>query len=379
MVTQKTDESGWTQYSVVMTTTVAMTTEYFVNPVGDVLASRGVRVHLVTGDRPPRASYPHESTVIRMNRGLSPLADAGALRRWAMFLARVRPDMVIAGTPKASMLALHAARLVGVPRRLYVLHGAVWDGALGMRGRLLEAVERTSLASSTRQLSVSDSLSLRVQQRGLARRAPDVIGAGSFCGVDTEHYKPGATTSDRRSPPNILYIGRLHRDKGIDVLLRSLDSILRILPARLTVVGGIDASAPPAAWVLRRLGSDPHINWIGEVDDVLPYLAAAELLLLPTAREGLPQVALEAQAAGVPVVSWRVTGVVDAVRSDETGLLVEFGDEDALVGAIARILLYPTKRAEMATAAREWVLSNFRQFDVAGRNADYILAMLDEA
>lgn len=359
---------------VVFATTIASSTEAFVNPTAAELAARGYRIHLITGDREPKADYPHTSGVLPMNRRISPAADLGSLGRWVSHLNATKPQMVVAGTPKASLLALTAARIVGVPTRVYVIHGAVWDGVTGSRRRILEAAERATVATSTQQLAVSDSLARLIYARGLARRMPDVVGSGSFCGVDVDRFVP--TDSPAGSHLTMCFVGRLNRDKGIDVLLRTLDRVREHVDATLTIVGGLDGTSPPAPNVVSALIGHPHVTWVGRVADSAPHLKQAAILLFPTAREGLGQSVLEAQSCGVPIVSWRVTGVVDAVRDGFTGSLVRYGDEDALARSAIQLLTDPVLRSRLAANARAFVVDRFERSAVVSRNADFLEALV---
>lgn len=351
---------------VTFTTTIAATTEAFVNPVAAQLAARGHCVQLITGDREPEADYAHTSAVLPMHRGMSPSADVNSLWRWVSHLRSTRPRMIVAGTPKASLLGLTAARIAGVPARVYVIHGAVWDGASGHRRRILEAADRAAIASSTHQLAVSDSLARLIYARGLSPRMPTVVGSGSLSGVDVQAFSPGDSTE--RSRTQMCFIGRLNRDKGVDVLIRTLDRVREQVDASLTVVGGIDTSAPPHPATLAALERHPHVNWVGEVSDVRPFLRQSSVLLFPTSREGLGQVVLEAQACGVPVVAWRVTGVIDAVRDGFTGILVPFGDEEGLAASAVTLLASPDLHREMASNGRRWVVDRFERGSVVKSN-----------
>lgn len=354
---------------IVFATTVAVTTEAFINPVAGELARRGHCVNLVAGDRLPSADYEHTSAILPMNRGISINADLAALRAWTAHLTAIKPQMIVTGTPKASLLGLTAARFAGVPTRVYVLHGAVWDGANGVRRRVLESAERATIASSTHQVAVSDSLARLVRTRRLSRPMPTVLGSGSFCGVDTNRFSPSSSPA---TGLRMCYIGRISRDKGIDVLLRTLDRVLESADVRLTVVGGLDSTAPPDSDTLDLLTTHPHVDWVGESQDVPRYLRDSALLLFPTAREGLPQVALEAQACGVPVVSWRVTGVIDAVIDGFTGVLVGYGDEQSLANSATALLRDSDYRNRISILARQHAVNAFASSAVVPRTADYL-------
>lgn len=359
---------------ILFATTIAGTTEAFINPVAASLAAQGHRIALVAGDRLPRAEYPHSSVVLPMRRGISPGSDLEALRRWVLHLRSVKPRIVVMGTPKASLLGLVAAYLARVPTRVYVIHGAVWDGATGSRRLVLEAAERATIASSTHQLAVSDSLAHLVHARGLSPRIPEVLGSGSFCGVDVEEFSP--PESSDRSAFRMCFVGRINRDKGVEVLLRTLDRVRMHVDASLTVVGGLDATAPPDQATLDVLAHHPHVSWVGEVSDVAAHLRKSSIMLFPTAREGLGQVLLEAQACGVPVVSWRVTGVVDAVSDGSTGILVEYGDEWGLTRAALTLLTDRDLHGQMARNARNWVVDRFERESVVALNVQYMEGLL---
>lgn len=363
---------------VLFTTTIAESTEAFVNPVARELHDRGHLITLVTGDRIPRAPFPHLPIVIPMNRRTAPASDLHTLKEWTSLLRTLRPNLVVAGTPKASLLALAAARLASVPSRVYILHGAVWDGATGARRIALEAAERTSLVNATHTIAVSNSLARLVSTRRLARTRPEVVGSGSFCGVDTSRFRPELT---KRRPGLICYVGRLNRDKGIDVLHRTFNRIRSGHPeARLQVIGSVDDSAPADSRTLREMAEDPAITMTGYVADVASQLQQADILLFPTKREGIGQVALEAQSCGVPVVSWRVTGIIDAVRDGFTGSLVSYGDEDSLARAATFILENANERMRLSSNARRWILDEFQQVNVASANATRLehLALMRE-
>jgi glycosyltransferase involved in cell wall biosynthesis len=110
-----------------------------------------------------------------------------------------------------------------------------------------------------------------------------------------------------------------------------------------------------------RLEAHPRIILAGRVDDTAAYYALMDVLVLPSHREGFPNVVLEAYAAGKPVVAARATGIVDAVRDGETGLLFTIGDVAALVGCLQRLLGNKVMADKLAAAGQELVKREFRQ------------------
>jgi glycosyltransferase involved in cell wall biosynthesis len=98
----------------------------------------------------------------------------------------------------------------------------------------------------------------------------------------------------------------------------------------------------------------------GHVDDVRPYLSLVDVHVLPSRREGFPNVVLEAAAMAIPTVTTRATGAVDSVRDGETGLLVDVDAPDRLASALETLLADAELRHRLGAAAREWVVRDFQ-------------------
>jgi glycosyltransferase involved in cell wall biosynthesis len=200
-----------------------------------------------------------------------------------------------------------------------------------------------------------------------------VIGAGSSNGINCLRFLPGkeriAAAAALRTKLNISpratvigFVGRLTRDKGISELYGAYQSLKRSLPdLHLLLVGDFEEGDPVDAAIRGRLEGDPRVSIAGMVSDTAPYYLLMSVLALPTYREGLPNVALEAQASKVPVVTTTATGAKDSVLNGVTGLLVPPRDEMALAQALWEILSDSEKIRRMGEAGAEWVQAHFRQ------------------
>ncbi len=300
---------------------------------------------------------------VEMERAPSPWRDARALAQLVATLRRLRPDLVNAGTPKAGLLGMLAAAAARVPVRIHTLHGLRYETSEGRLRRALFAAQRLSCAAATHVVCVGPSLRDRAVETGLI--APGrgiVIGDGSVNGVDVAALRcdpqVGAALRARLGVathvPVVGYLGRLARDKGIGDLARAWPRV-DVPGARLLVAGELDPTDPPDARDLDAL----RTSLIGHVDDTAAFLAAIDLLVLPTWREGFPTVPLEAAAAGRPVVATRATGCADAVVDGVTGTLVAVRDPDGLAAAIARYLADPALRTRHGEAGRARVVERF--------------------
>ncbi len=152
----------------------------------------------------------------------------------------------------------------------------------------------------------------------------------------------------------LLWVGRLSREKGLPSLLEALPRVLEGFPdAHLTLVGeGEDE--PGLRALAHGLGLDEAVTFAGPCahDEVPGFLADADLFVFPSLQEGLGIAALEAMAAGLPVVASSAGGIPEVVEDGETGLLVPPGDPAALAEAIRRILGDPPLAARLGAAGR---------------------------
>jgi glycosyltransferase involved in cell wall biosynthesis len=315
-----------------------------------------------------------ERVAIRIRRNIAPAHDLISLIRLCRLLHRLRPVLTEFSTPKAGLLGNLAAMMCRVPTRIYLLRGLRLETEVGFKRILLQFIERVSAACAHRVICNSESLLEQALALGVAK-APklDLLGRGSSNGVDVDRFAPGPSIIRRRlgfayGTPVIGFVGRLTRDKGVPELLEAFEEVLRSLPnARLLLVGWYDQSADALSPVLRQfIDSHPRISRTGFVPDTAPYYKAMDVLVLPTWREGFPNVVLEAAASGIPVITTFATGARDAVIPEVTGLLIPPGYPEAICEATLKILQDTPLRRRMGVAARERVLDQFVDDRVLG-------------
>jgi glycosyltransferase involved in cell wall biosynthesis len=311
---------------------------------------------------------------VPMEREIAPLRDLASL--WALWriVRKFSPAVTNVGTPKAGLLGGLAAWLNRVPCRFYTLHGLRFETTRGFRRRLLIYMERLTCRLAHRVVCVSDSVREKAIAHGLANRERMIVlGAGSCNGVDAsrfagtpERVKGAAALREAlgipAQAPIALFVGRLTCDKGIPELLEAFRRLETQFPElRLVLAGCFEDGDPLPADTRRVLESHPHVVFTGAVQNIDIYYAMADLVVLPSHREGLPTVVLEAQAAGKPVIGAAATGIIDVVRHEQTGLLFPIGDAAALAGAIARLISDTPLARRLAVAAREQVIRHFSQ------------------
>jgi glycosyltransferase involved in cell wall biosynthesis len=310
---------------------------------------------------------------VAMTRAMTPLADARALWRLYRLLGQLAPDVVHAGTPKGGFLGIVAASARGVPVRIYHMHGIRGMTAQGWRRGVLMTTEWLACRLSTRVLCVSASTRDTALGEGLCPPHKIVVlGAGSCNGVDArgrfdpDRIDDGARAEVRRrlgiphGAPVIGFVGRIVKEKGIGELAAAWEQLAAAFPeAHLVIVGPLEREDPVPPAVVEALRSHPRVHFVAPVTETGPYYGVMDVVVLPTYREGLPNVPLEAAAMRLPVVASRVTGCVDAVVDGVTGTLVPVAAVVPLAQAIATYLRDPSLRAEHGRNGRERVLRDF--------------------
>ena len=347
----------------------------------------GWNVHVVAGtfDRViPESLVGLSLHSIPMPRNPSPVRDSYSLVKWIRLLRKVKPDVVVIGTPKASFLGIIASFICRVPIRIYQLRGLRLETVSGALRRLLTIFEWLTALSSTEVLAVSASLKREYCLLGLApEKKVQVLGFGSSHGVDIQLFHPdGKSEWELFAPhdkqdvgstgPVLGFVGRFSRDKGSRELIACSNNLTKSgLPHTLLLIGPVEGDGE----ALRDL--DPRTSQvleIGPVEDVAPYYSMMDLLVLPTHREGFPNAVLEAAASGVPAVTTDATGAVDSVIDGQTGYVVPARDDYALAEAVKTLVQDAELRYELGKNARAWVATHFDSALVTKAHVDYLVS-----
>ncbi|MBN1097275.1 glycosyltransferase family 4 protein [Blastococcus sp. TML/C7B] len=291
-------------------------------------------------------------TPVGISTGLAPVADARAVLQLRRALAGA--DLVHAHGLRAGLVAAAALRLPGArPPLVLTLHNALQEGGGRLRGAL-QALERLTVRGADLVLAVSSDLAANARRAGArdVRVAPALAPPLAPAQRDRAAVRAELGLADGRAL--VVAVGRLHPQKGYDVLLDALGRWSGRSSAPLFAIAG---DGPLQDELAARVAAERlPVVLLGRRGDVADLLGAADVCVLPSRWEGSPFTAQEALRAGTPLVSTRAGGIPELVG--EGADLVPVGDADALADALERVLTDPAHAAALVEAglrqAEQW-------------------------
>lgn len=311
---------------------------------------------------------------IDMRREISPLNDIKSLWRLIKLFRKERPDIVHANTPKGALLGLLAAWITRVPHRIYNVNGLRFETATGKLRRLLVSMEKIACACANKVIPQSNGVADVVRREHITKKPLNVLHNGSGNGVDISHFDPelqevkSKATEIRGdfSGVSFVFVGRLVGDKGVNELVEAFDRLSSECgDVKLHLVGPREEKLDPvSAKTSSIIEQNVRIIEHGAQKDVRPFLSAADIFVLPSYREGFPNVVLEASAMGLPCIVSDVNGATDAIQNGVNGLIIPKRDSEALYNAMQKLVSDKEQRKSMASVARNLVSERFNRRDV---------------
>lgn len=292
-------------------------------------------------------------------RGLNPVALLREAVRLAPILRRERPDLVHLVALRPIVVGGLAVRFAGVKRVVSAVAGMGFlfteSGRLPWARWAVQKMLPWLLSRGSTIVQNGDD-SRELVALGLS---PDRVREIRGAGVDTAHFVPADAQT---STPVVMLAARLLWDKGVGEFVEAARR-LRDRGVRFVLVGPVDEGNPASVGEgdLKDWVADGVVEWWGRSDDMVTTLVQADLVCLPSYREGLPKVLLEAMACGKACITTDVPGCREVVSDGDNGLLVPAKDVAALTAAIAELLDHPQRRIEMGARGRARAVSQFSQ------------------
>lgn len=311
---------------------------------------------------------------------INPVRDVQLLTELVGVYRRYKPDLVVHYTVKPNIYGGIAARLAGIPSIAVVTglgYAFIHNGIVKNTTRYLY-----KLASRFHKRVVfenNDDKQLFIDQNLIkAEKGVSVMG----CGVDTTYFNPEAGKNGTESGTVFTFIGRLLYDKGIREFIEAAHLVKQRAPeAKFWIVGELDRDNPSSIkrqdlvqWV-----KDQTVEYHGATHDVRPFLQKTHCLVLPSYREGMSRVIMEAMAMERPVITTDTAGCREAVDHNKSGYIIPVKDSDALAGAMMDFIdLSPERRQAMGLAGRSKAVKMFDDKHVANQVYEIIAGVISE-
>lgn len=309
---------------------------------------------------------------VNIERAISPSKDFFSLIALSRAFKKFKFDIVHSTTPKAGLLSAIAGYLTKIPVRLHTFTGQPWVTTTGIKRSVLMFCDKIIARLNTHCYADSASQRDFLISSGIVNANKiSVIGAGSLAGIDLERFDPcrysvdelRVLRGDLNIPENgkiLLFVGRITPDKGIGELLSAFSNIVKDnRNVFLVFVGPFESVGENIVNKIDEASVRGNIRTVGFSSEPEKYMALADLLCLPSYREGFGTVVIEAASMGTPAIGSNIYGLSDAIVNGKTGVLVPVRDSEALKEGILCVLNDINLLSAMGVAARTRAIRDF--------------------
>lgn len=304
-----------------------------------------------------------------MERRIALVQDFKSLVDLIRLIRKERPWMVHTMTPKAGLLGMLAAWICKVPVRIHTFTGLVFPSTVGLKKQLLILTDRITCACATFVNPEGKGVKDDLVRFGITRKKLHIIGNGNVNGVDVDFFDRTdevllrAQTIRKEGSFTFCFVGRIVGDKGINELVEAFLKLVSEFPAcRLILVGNFEEKLDPVMPVVRQIiFKNERIVFAGWQDDIRPYLAASDVFVFPSYREGFPNVVLQAGAMGLPCIVTDINGSNEIIYDRVNGLIIPPRDKDALWKAMRFMIMNEAVSKEMAGRSRDFIVKRYNR------------------
>lgn len=323
---------------------------------------------------------------VKMYRYITPFRDLKSLWSLIKVFRKERPRMVHSITPKAGLLAMMAAWIARVPVRVHTFTGLVFPYSSGLRRMILMTTDRLTCLFATHIIPEGEGIKADLQRFRITRKPLNVLGHGNVRGIDLNYYDPEDPTVKEKAAAlksegtfTYIFIGRMVGDKGVNELVAAFRKLNAGYPdTRLLLVGWEADMDPLERTTEEEIRRNDAITYAGYQEDVRPWLLASDVLVLPSYREGFPNVVIEAGAMGLPSIVTDVNGSNEIVVEGRNGMIVPPRNTEELYAAMVEMLLRGDKNREMRLRTRKMVTDRYEQLYVRRCKKEYYREILSD-
>ena len=365
---------------LIRTATVAMSLDLllkgqlaFFNNYFDVVAVSGNDNHLEN----VRNREKVKTIDVAFQRKISPIKDFISLIKLYQVLIKEKPEIVHSITPKAGLLSMIAGYFARVPIRIHTFTGLIFPSKTGVLKILLINLDRLLCFFATNIIAEGNGVKNDLIANKITHKPIFIIANGNVNGIDIDYFDPNLfleiDNNSLKSKLNILptdfvfiFVGRLVSDKGINELITAFEKLSAINhDVKLLLVGDFEEKLDPLLPETSNIiSSNKNIISVGFQDDVRPYFAIASILVLPSYREGFPNVVLQAGAMGLPSIVTNINGCNEIITHNYNGIIIETKNYNAVFIAMQNVCTDSKLVQNLALKSRQNIIEKFDQNSV---------------
>lgn len=304
------------------------------------------------------------------------LSDAKAFFKLIKIFRKEKPFIVHSHTSKDGLLCMVAARLCGVPHRLYTIAGLA--DLSGIRGKMLNVAEWLTFACATGIYPNSKSMLEIYLKRGMFKASKaKVLHNGSSNGIDVDYFDEKKVSEESvvsirkecscsQDTFVFVFVGRVTGDKGVNEMVQAFSRLCKDdYDTKLIIVGRYEKELDPLLEeTAQEIESNGNIIYAGFQSDVRPYMLSGDALILPSYREGMPNVVLQAGALNRPCIVTNINGCNEIIIDGVNGSIVPRKDADALYQQMKFYCENRDAVKKMGAKSREQIVTRYKRQDL---------------
>jgi glycosyltransferase involved in cell wall biosynthesis len=306
---------------------------------------------------------------IPIARKIAPIDDIISIFKMQKVLRLIRPVVVHSITPKAGLASMLGAFLAGVPIRIHTFTGLIFPTSTGLKKILLIIVDKFICILTTVVIPEGQGVKKDLEKYNITSKPMNILANGNVNGINIHQFNPQRVFSLPPSRYNTFlesgklifcYIGRINRDKGVAELLEAFSNMsLERKSVQLIIIGKVEEDHNIPAETLEKLYVGKEIFYFGYQDDVRPYLAKSDVVVLPSYREGFPNILIQAGAMGLPCIASNVSGCNEIIYDEVNGLLIEPKETGILEDSMKRLVDDSELRNRLSSNSRALIIDRF--------------------
>lgn len=280
---------------------------------------------------------------INIARAINICSDLKAFLSLILLIKKEKPDIVHASSPKASFLSMLASYICRVPIRIYTVTGLRFETTNGWLRKLLILIEKINCFCATKVIPEGEGVKTTIVENKITDKPLNVILNGNINGIDTKFFSISAVQKSKedirkdiglnKSSFVFIFVGRLVKDKGINELIIAFNKLNARCSCTLLLLGELEEVNVISDQSVKEIFNNPSIKYLGYQEDIRPYLKASDVFVLPSYREGFPNVVLQACSMGLPSIVTDISGSNEIIN-EASGLIIPKEDEQVLYEAM---------------------------------------------